>query len=421
MSIENLNPLKSAQTQVLKACEALKLDSDVYQLLKQPQRLVEVSIPVKMDSGKIKVFKGYRSLHNDAIGPGKGGIRLHPDVNAEEVKALSMWMTFKCGVMGVPFGGAKGGIAVDPSELSSAELQRLARGYISKLHKYLGEKIDIPAPDVGSNSQVMAWMVDEYIKITGENSLGVITGMPEVWSGSLGRTQATGLGVSIIAKQALNKLDIDITKSTVAVHGFGNVGSYTVKFLTKFKSKVVAIGDRDKDYGAFAIYNKNGFNYKELEQYKKTHASLLNFPNKELISTSEFWSLDVDVMIPAAFENTITAKEAKLINAKLVCEGANGPITSEAEKILETKDIVVVPDILCNAGGVLVSYFEWVQNRYGYYWQLKEVESKQELEMIKAFNDVFDLSVEYGVSLRDAAYMLSVKKVSEVMKLRGWY
>lgn len=421
MSKENLNPLINAQKQVLKACKALNLDNNVYELLKEPQRIIEVSIPVKMDDGKVKVFKGYRSLHNDAIGPGKGGIRFSPHVNADEVKALSMWMTFKCGVMQVPYGGAKGGIKVDPSTLSKNELSQLARGYISKLHHYLGDKIDIPAPDVGSNSEIMALMLDEYIKITGKHNVGVFTGLPVLWSGSLGRNQATGFGVSIIVKEAFKKLKVDINNATAAVHGFGNVGSHTVKFLEKLNIKVVAIADRDKEYGPFALYNKDSLKYEDILEYKNKNESLLNYPKAKIISQDEFWALEVDALIPAAFENTLGIKQAKMVKAKLVAEAANGPITEEAEELLLSKNIMITPDILTNAGGVLVSYFEWIQNNYGYYWSLAEVEEKQEVEMKKAFDSVYNLSEDYSVTLRDAAYMLSVKRVSEVMKLRGWY
>lgn len=421
MSNEKLNPLINAQKQVLKACEALNLENDVYELLKEPQRIIEVSIPVKMDNGKVKTFKGYRSLHNDAIGPGKGGIRFSPHVNANEVKALSMWMTFKCGVMQVPYGGAKGGIAVDPNTLSKNELSQLSRGYVSKLSQYLGDKIDIPAPDVGSNSEIMAIMLDEYIKITGNHHVGTFTGLPVLWTGALGRDQATGFGVSIIVKEALKKLNVDINQATAAVHGFGNVGSHTVKFLEKLNIKVVSIAARDKDYGPFALYNENGLQYQDVLDYKNKNQSLLNYPKAKIISQEEFWGLEVDAIIPAAFENTIKIKQAKLIKAKLVAEAANGPITIEAEDILLSKNIMITPDILTNAGGVLVSYFEWIQNNYGNYWSLSEVEEKQEIEMKKAFDSVYNLSKEYSVNLRDAAYMLSVKRVSEVMKLRGWY
>lgn len=418
---KELGPLQNARFQVMKACDNLKLDRSVYEILKNPHRTIEVSIPVKMDNGLTKVFIGYRVLHSDATGPGKGGIRISLDVNVDEVKALSIWMTFKSGVMDLPFGGAKGGIIADASKLSENELEQLARGYIRGLHKYLGEKIDIPAPDVGTSPQVMAWMVDEYIKITGKHNVGVITGMPVLWSGSLGRLEATGFGVSIIAHKALVKHGVKINDATAIVHGFGNVGKYTVKHLEKIGVKVVAIADRNPKKEVYAIYNDQGLNFDDLKKHLENNESLETYPKCTVIDIDDFWALDVDVLVPAAFENTITVKIAKNIRASIICEAANGPIVNEAEKIFEAKNILIVPDILANAGGVLVSYFEWVQNRSGYYWPENEVLEKQEIEMIKAFDKVWNLSKEYNVSLRDGAYMLSVKKVSDVMKLRGWY
>jgi len=421
MSKENLNPLESAQLQVKHACDALGLAPEVYELLKEPKRMIEIAIPVKMDDGSLKVFKGYRSLHNDSVGPGKGGIRLHPGVNPDEVKALSVWMTFKCGVMGVPYGGGKGGITVDPLKLSQGELERLSRGYIQGLYKYLGEKIDVPAPDVGSNGQVMAWMVDEYIKLTGNMSVGVITGKPVAWGGSEGRNEATGFGVSVIAREAARELGMDMTKITCAIQGFGNVGRYTVKNVERQGAKIVAIAEWAPSVGTYAIYNENGLDFNEMAAYIDEHRNLVDFPKAKRITLDEFWQLDVDMLIPAALENAITEDVAKVVKAKLICEAANGPITPDADAILKERGIIVTPDILTNAGGVTVSYFEWVQNLYGYYWSEKEVEEKQEVEMVKAFNAIWKLREEYKVTVRDAAYMLSVKKVAEVMKLRGWY
>lgn len=421
MSKENLNPLESAQLQVKKACEVLKLGENVYELLKEPKRIIEISIPVKMDDGSIKSFKGYRSLHNDAIGPGKGGIRFHPGVNPDEVKALSVWMTFKCGVMDVPYGGGKGGITVDPATLSKNELEKLSRGYVQGLYKYLGEKIDVPAPDVGSNGQVMAWMVDEYIKLTGQSNMGVLTGKPVSWGGSQGRNEATGFGVSIVAREAAKKIGIDMKKAKVAIQGFGNVGRYTVKNVERQGANIVAIAEWAPSVGTYAIYNADGLDFNEMAEYMDANKNLIDFPKAKKISLEEFWELEVDIFMPAALENAIQEKEAKVIKAKLVCEAANGPITPAADAILKEKGVVVAPDILANAGGVTVSYFEWVQNRYGYYWSEKEVEEKQETKMVNAFNDIWDLSEEYNVSIRDAAYMISVKKVADVMSLRGWY
>ncbi len=423
MSKEYTSPLKSAQKQIKLACEQLELDPAVYDLLKEPQRVIEISIPVRMDDGSTKVFKGYRAVHNDAIGPGKGGIRFHPDVDLEEVKALSIWMTFKCCVTGIPYGGGKGGVTVDPRSLSQGELERLSRGYIRGLYKYLGEKIDIPAPDAGTNPQVMAWMVDEYIKITGNHDLGVITGKPVEWGGSRGRNEATGFGVAVIAREAARKFNIDIESATAAVQGFGNVGSFTVKNVQGLGAKVAAVAEKDDQEGTYAIYNRDGLDFDDLYDYYYTQGnrSFINYPKGEIISMDEFWELEIDLMIPAALENVITGEVAERLRAKLVCEAANGPTTPDGDEVLERRGIQLTPDILTNFGGVTVSYFEWVQNLYGYYWDEAEIVEKQEVEMVKAFNNVWKIKEEYGVSLRRAAYLYSVKRVAEVMKLRSWY
>lgn len=421
MSKEVLNPLESAQLKIKEACQALNLEPEVYELLKEPQRVIEITIPVKMDDGSLRTFKGYRSLHNDAVGPGKGGIRFHPGVNMDEVKALSIWMTFKCCVTGIPYGGGKGGVTVDPQSLSTGELERLSRGYIQGLYKYLGDQIDVPAPDVNTNGQIMAWMMDEYIKLTGKFSLGTITGKPVEWGGSKGRNEATGFGVAVIAREFAKKYGVDIKGARVAVQGFGNVGSFTVKDVQGQGAKIVAIGEWTKAVGTYAIYNEDGLDYEDMAKYMKDHRSLVDYPKAKMISLDDFWKLEVDILIPAALENAITEEVAEKINAKLICEAANGPITPEADQVLEKRGIPVSPDILTNSGGVTVSYFEWVQNLYGYYWSEKEVEEKQEVEMVKAFNAIWKLKNEYNVTIREAAYMLSVKKVADVMKLRGWY
>lgn len=417
MGKENLSPLRAAQEQIKTACDALGLEESVYELLKEPQRVIEISIPVKMDNGSVKVFKGYRSLHNNAVGPGKGGVRFHPAVDLEEVKALSVWMTFKCCITGIPYGGGKGGIRVDPKTLSKGELERLSRGYIRGLHKYLGEKIDIPAPDVNTNGQIMAWMVDEYINLTGNHELGVITGKPLELGGSKGRNEATGFGVALTVREACKKIGLDIKGLRVAVQGFGNVGSFTVKHLEKLGAKVVSIGLREE-----AIYCEDGLKYEDLKfKLVEKNSTLVDLENTKNISLEDFWSLDVDVLIPAAIENAITEENVNFINTKIVAEAANGPITPNANKVLEEKGIIVTPDILTNSGGVTVSYFEWVQNLYGYYWNEEEVIEKQEKAMVDAFENVWNIREEYGVNLRKAAYMFSVKKVAETMKIRGWY
>ena len=420
MSKEILNPLESAQKQVKDACEALGYGESVYELLKEPKRFIEISIPVKMDDGSVKVFKGYRSMHSDAVGPGKGGIRFHPDVNPDEVKALSVWMTFKCCVTGIPYGGGKGGITVDPSTLSQGELERLSRGFIQGLYKYLGEKIDIPAPDVNTNGQIMAWMVDEYCKLTGSMNTGVITGKPVEWGGSLGRNEATGFGVAVVTREAAKKLGIDIKEAKIAIQGFGNVGSFSVKNVERQGGNIVAIGEWNREIGTFAIYNEDGIDYADLAAYQAEHKTIANYPKAKMITLDEFWALDVDIMIPAALENAITLENADMIKAKLVVEAANGPITPEADEILEKKGILVAPDILANAGGVTVSYFEWVQNNQGYYWTEEEVNEKLEKKLVDSFNQVYDLSQSRRVNMRLAAYMVGVRKAAEASRFRGW-
>ncbi len=420
MSNEKNNPLLNAQQQVKAACDALGLEESYYELLKEPQRVIEISIPVKMDDGTVKTFKAYRSLHNNAIGPGKGGLRFHPAVNLDEVKALSIWMTFKCGVVGIPYGAAKGGITVDPSKLSANELEQLSRGFVRGMFQYLGEKIDIPAPDVNTNGQIMSWMVDEYVKITGKDEVGVFTGKPVEFSGSKGRNEATGFGVAVIAREAARELGIDLNGANVIVQGFGNVGRFTVKNLIKLGAKITALAEWEPKNGTYAIYNEEGLNFEEMEAYMNEHRNLVDFPGAKKMTLEEFWKTEADIVVPAALENAIDVEQAKAINAKLVVEAANGPTTPEADEILNERGIVLTPDILSNAGGVTVSYFEWVQNLYGYYWSEAEVEQKEEEAMVKAFQDIWALKNQYDVPVRKAAYMISVKKVADVMKLRGW-
>jgi len=424
MATESLNPLVNSQKQLKSACDLLGVEPIVYELLKEPQRVIEVSIPVKMDDGSVKVFKGWRSAHSSAIGPAKGGCRFHQDVNMDEVKALSLWMTFKCGIVGIPYGGGKGGVCVNPKELSDRELEQVARGYIRGIYKYIGEKIDIPAPDVNTNGQIMAWMADEYIKLNGEKmEIGFITGKPVAFGGSLGRNEATGFGVAVITREFAAKKGIDFKKAKTAVQGFGNVGRYTVKNIIRQGGNVTAIAEYDfKTKKTYAIVNEAGFKFEELDKYQVENKTLLGFPGAKEITLDEFWKLDVEILIPAAMENAITAENVDLVNAKIICEAANGPVTPEAAEILIKKGVDICPDILTNSGGVLVSYFEWVQNLYGYYWSEKEVEEKQEIEMVKAFNNIWETKQTYKApTMRDAAFAYSVKKVAEAMKLRGWY
>ena len=416
MANENLNPLIGAQQRVKVACEKLGLGADVYEILKYPQRMLEVSVPVKMDDGSVRVFTGWRTQHNTAVGPSKGGVRFHPNVTRDEVAALSIWMTFKCSVTDIPYGGGKGGIIVNPKELSAGELERLCRGYVDAIYPILGEKKDVPAPDVNTNAQIMAWMTDEYIKLSGESSFGTFTGKPVELAGSLGRTKATGLGISIIMNEALKKQGKSLDGARVAIQGFGNVGSFTAKCAHDMGARVVAIAEWNT-----TLYNENGIDIEKLMQFKADNAgSIKGFPDASEISIEEFWGLDVDVLSPCAMENTINSETAPLIKTSLVVEGANGPTTLDGDKILQDKGITVVPDILANAGGVTVSYFEWVQNRYGYYWGESEVEQKEETAMKTAFDAIYKIKEEYNVSMREATYMYSVKRVATAMKLRGW-
>ncbi|HNR05483.1 MAG TPA: Glu/Leu/Phe/Val dehydrogenase [Bacillota bacterium] len=412
---DNLNPFLNAQKQVKTACDKLGLDPKVYEILKQPMKVLEVAIPVKMDDGSLRIFTGYRAQHNDAVGPTKGGIRFHQNVNRDEVCALSIWMTFKCCVTGIPYGGGKGGIIVDPTTLSQGELERLSRGYIQAIYKLIGEKIDVPAPDVGTNGQIMAWMVDEYNKLVGRSELGVITGKPVEFGGSLGRNAATGFGVAVVAREAAKKVGIDFKGASIAVQGLGNVGSHTALNLQKLGGKIVAVCEWNG-----SIYDEKGLDINALVAYMKQNKKIVGFPGSKEITKAEFFALPVDILVPAALENQITAEVAETIRAKLVCEAANGPTTPDGDEVINKKGLLLTPDILTNAGGVTVSYFEWVQNLYGYYWTEKEVEEKEERAMVEAFNSIYAIKEEYNVSMREAAYMFSIKKVAAAMKVRGW-
>ena len=412
---DNLNPFLNAQKQVKTACDKLGLDPKVYEILKQPMKVLEVAIPVKMDDGSIRVFTGYRAQHNDAVGPTKGGIRFHQNVTRDEVCALSIWMTFKCSVTGIPYGGGKGGVIVDPSTLSQGELERLSRGYIQAIYKLIGAQVDVPAPDVNTNGQIMAWMVDEYNKLVGRSESGVITGKPVEFGGSLGRNAATGFGVAVVAREAAKKVGIDFKGASIAVQGLGNVGSHTALNLQKLGGKIVAVCEWNG-----SIYDENGLDINALVAYMKQNKKIVGFPGSKEITKAEFFALPVDILVPAALENQITAEVAETIKAKLVCEAANGPTTPDGDEVINKKGLLLTPDILTNAGGVTVSYFEWVQNLYGYYWTEKEVEEKEERAMVEAFNSIYAIKEEYNVSMREAAYMFSIKKVAAAMKVRGW-
>jgi len=417
MSEKTLNPFEIAQQQVKNACDKLGADPAVYEILKNPMRVLEVSLPIKMDDGTVKSFVGYRSQHNDAVGPFKGGIRYHHDVTRDEVKALSTWMTFKCGVVGIPYGGGKGGITVDPSTLSQGELERLSRAFSRAISPIIGERKDIPAPDVNTNGQIMAWFVDEYEKATGRFEPGVFTGKPVSFYGSLARTEATGYGVAIMAAAAAKKIGLEVNGATVAIQGFGNVGSYAGLYMTQMGAKVIAVSD-----SSACIINENGLDMNALMEYASKNKQVKGFPGatKE-VDRNEVLTMNVDILMPCALENQITSKNVNDIKAKIVSEGANGPTTPEADKVLFEKGIIVIPDILANAGGVTVSYFEWVQNLMRYTWSFEEVQEKQEKLMYKAFEDIWTLMGQHAVDMRTAAYMMSIKRIADAMKLRGWY
>ena len=417
MAKETLNPFEIAQKQIKSACDKLNADPAVYEILKNPMRVLEVSFPVKLDDGTVKTFIGYRSQHNNAVGPFKGGLRFHPDVTRDEVKALSTWMTFKCSVAGIPYGGGKGGMAIDPKEYSKDELERISKGFAKAISPIIGEKVDIPAPDVNTNGQIMSWMVDAYEEVAGKSTKGVFTGKPLEFGGSLARTEATGYGVNLTAKKALAKLNIDVKGATYAVQGFGNVGFYTAYYAYKDGAKIVAFSNTD-----VAIYNENGIDMEAvIKDFEENGRIIENKGYGKDITNAELLELEVDVLAPCALENQITSENADRIKAKVITEGANGPTTPEADEILFKKGIVVIPDILANSGGVVVSYFEWVQNLQSYYWSFDEVQQKEDALLSKAFEDVWKIADEYKVDLRNAAYMKSIDTISKAMKVRGWY
>ncbi|WP_455008294.1 Glu/Leu/Phe/Val family dehydrogenase [Neisseria sicca] len=414
---ETLNPFEIARKQVKTACDRFNADPAVYEILKSPQRVLEVTFPVKLDNGTVKTFTGYRSQHNNAVGPYKGGVRFHPNVNLDEVKALSIWMTIKCCVAGIPYGGGKGGITLDPRDYSEAELERIARAYSEAISPLIGEKIDIPAPDVNTNGKIMSWMVDAYENVVKKSAPGVFTGKPVEFGGSLARTEATGYGVNFAAVQALEKLGKDVKGATYAIQGFGNVGYHTGYYAHQSGAKVVAVSTVD-----VAIYNENGLDMEALFKEFQEKGFITNEAGygKE-ISNAELLALDVDVLAPCALENQLTSENAGKVRAKIVVEGANGPTTPEADAILRQNGVLVVPDILANCGGVVVSYFEWVQNLQGYYWEFDEVQEKETVVLRRAFRDIWNLAQEYDVDLRTASYMMSIRRVEKAMKLRGWY
>ena len=414
--MEKKNTFEVACQQLDLVAKELKLEPEVHSILRQPMRELRFTLPVRMDNGKVKIFQGFRVQYNDARGPTKGGIRFHPEETIDTIRALAAWMTWKCAVVDIPYGGAKGGIICNPKEMSKGELERLSRAYIDKLYLTIGSEKDIPAPDVYTNPQIMAWMMDEYSKLKGYNSPGVITGKPLSIGGSLGREDATARGALFTVREAAKYLKLDLAKATVAIQGYGNAGSF-MAILTKrlFGSKIVAITDSKG-----GIYNPKGLDPYVVAEHKKKSGSVIGFPGTKKISNKDILELKVDILCPSALENVITEENAKNIQAKIIAEVANGPTTPEADKILSQKKTFVIPDFLCNSGGVVVSYFEWVQNNSGYYWKEKEVHQRLDENITNAFTNVLNVSIVRKTDLRLAAYVVAVERVIEAMKIRGW-
>ena len=412
------NPFESMMSRFHIAAQALGLEDEVYNVLKAPTKQVTVSLPVTMDDGSIQVFEGYRVIHSNILGPSKGGVRYDMNVNIDEVKALAAWMTWKCAVVDIPYGGAKGGIRCNPRQMSAGEIERLTRAYTLALLEIFGPDRDIPAPDMGTGPQEMAWLMDEYSRAIGKTTTAVVTGKPLVLGGSLGRTEATGRGVMVTALAAMEKLKINPYQATCAVQGFGNVGSFAALLLEERGVKVVAVSDLSGAY-----YNENGLDINEAISYRNNNkGSLEGFPGGEKLgSGDELLELEVDVLVPAAMEDVITINNAQNIKAKLIVEGANGPTSAKADHIINEKGILVVPDILANAGGVTVSYFEWVQNRLGYKWTGERVNRRSDRIMKDAFDKVYRASQEYNVSMRIGAYIVAIDKVAKTYKFRGGF
>ena len=412
--MKETNPYQNAIKQIEDAARFSDCDSEIIEILKYPQKNLQVSIPLKMDNGKIRVFEGFRVQHNNARGPYKGGIRYHQDVNIDEVKALSLWMTIKCAVANIPFGGAKGGIIVDPKTLSEHELEHLTRGYIDKIFEFIGPKKDVPAPDVNTNAQIMAWVMDEYSRILREHCPAVVTGKPLENEGSLGRDKATATGGKFVLLEYLKRHELATKNMTAVVQGFGNAGYNIAKLLHEEGITIVGLSD-----SRGAIFANNGIDPIQAFAYKKKTGSVKDMPGTKNIDNDSLLCLKTDILIPAALENAITSEIAKDIKAKVVLELANGPTTPEADKILAKNKIDVIPDVLANAGGVTVSYFEWVQNLSRYYWTLDIVESRLHEIMTQAFNDIYDLTLAKNCTLREAAFALAINRVGKAIQNRG--
>lgn len=410
-----INPFNVALKQLEEAAKIVGIDKGMHDVLAQPKRVLTVSLPTRMDNGEIHVFTGFRSQHNDARGPFKGGIRYHPQVTIEEVKALSMWMTWKCAIADIPYGGGKGGIICDPKRMSTGELERMTRRYAYAIADIIGPLIDIPAPDVYTGGKEMSWIMDTYSALKGNFvQPEVITGKPLVIGGSLGRNEATGRGLSFTVREAVKKLGINLQNSTVAVQGFGNAGQYSSLLLEEMGAKVVAVSDSQG-----GIYNENGIHISSLRQHKEKMGSVVEFPESKSVSNEEILETECTILIPAALENQITQKNASQVTAKLVAEAANGPTTPEADEILYKNKTLVIPDVLANSGGVTASYFEWLQNLRREYWTEEQVNSMLDKKMTRAFSDVYETHEKYQVNMRKASIALAVGRVTEAIKTRG--
>jgi glutamate dehydrogenase (NAD(P)+) len=413
---QTANPFEIAQAQLDKAASELGLDAAIHAILREPLRELHVSLPVKMDDGSVKVFKGFRVQYNDARGPNKGGIRFHPDETIDTVRALAAWMTWKCAVVDIPLGGGKGGVICNPKEMSELELERLSRSYIDAVGRIIGPAKDIPAPDVYTTPQIMAWMMDEFSKITGHYTPGVITGKPLSVGGSEGRGDATARGGAYTVREAAKHLNVDLTKANVAIQGFGNAGQFAATlFASLLGCKIVAVSDTKG-----GVYCESGIDPDAVLKHKMSTGSVVGFPGTRPVSNEDLLELNVDILVPAALEGVITGANAGKVRAKIICELANGPTTLEADDILFKNNVFVIPDFLANAGGVTVSYFEWVQNETNYYWEEDDVHIKLDKKMTKAFKDVLAMCLDYKVDMRTAAYMVSIQRVAEAMRLRGW-
>jgi glutamate dehydrogenase (NAD(P)+) len=416
LSDSEVNPFEAMMARFDRAAELLDLEPGLYKVLRHPEKTIIVSIPIMMDTGDVEVFTGIRVIYNTSRGPAKGGIRFDRNVTLDEVKALAAWMTWKCAVVNIPFGGSKGGVICDPLTMSIGELERVTRRYTAGIVATLGPDSDVPAPDVNTNERVMAWLMDTYSMHVGHTVNAVTTGKPIAMGGSLGRREATGRGCMIATREALMHLGMPMKGARVVVQGFGNVGSIAAELLQAEGCKIIAISDRTGGW-----HHPKGFDVKHAMAYVQKHETLEGYKVGEPVSNARLLELECDVLLPAALENVITTKNAANIKAKVVCEGANGPTTAGADAILDEKGIFVIPDILANAGGVTVSYFEWVQNRSGYYWTEQVVNERLGEIMVKSFHDVLELAKQHKVNMRTASYMLSINRVSTVHRLRGIY